>query len=74
MKVCVRNLTDEESEVLSRLADAWNAYLKLPDLTADDFDEFRHSIHRAQEKVMCRPIGEARRRRPSSQPTREADE
>lgn len=48
-------LTDDEKAVLSKLAEAWNAFLSLPVLHADDVPEFRAAIHRLQEKVLARP-------------------
>lgn len=48
-------MTDEERLVLDALVVAWNAFVALPVEHPDDHDEFRHSIHVAQEKVLCRP-------------------
>jgi hypothetical protein len=47
-------MTAGEREVLHALVGAWNAFLELPDKHPDDNDEFRHGIHRLQEKVMAR--------------------
>lgn len=47
-------MTDDEKAVVLLLAEAWNAFLKLPVDHGDDTTEFRHAIHRAQEKVMAR--------------------
>lgn len=49
-------MTEQERVVIDRLVDAWNAFLLLPEEHDDDTDEFRHCIHRLQEKVMSRPI------------------
>lgn len=49
-------LTSAERFVINRLVDAWNAFVELPREHNDDVTEFRHGIHRLQEKVMCRPI------------------
>lgn len=49
-------LTDRERLVVDRLAAAWNAFLELPvDGRQDDVTEFRHGIHRLQEKILARP-------------------
>lgn len=48
-------LTEEERRVMAALVEAWNAFLALPVQHADDVDEFRHGIHRLQEKVFSRP-------------------
>ncbi len=49
-------LTPAERRVVDRLVEAWNAFVELPREHNDDVTEFRHGIHRLQEKVMCRPI------------------
>ena len=48
-------LTDDENTVLTKLGEAWNAFLALPEQHADDVTEFRHALHRLQEKVLARP-------------------
>jgi hypothetical protein len=48
-------LTDRERKVVMKLIDAWNAFRDLPEVHADDTTEFRHGIHRLQEKVLARP-------------------
>lgn len=48
-------MTEDEKNVVSLLAQAWNAFLKLPVDHPDDLHEFRHVIHRAQEKIAARP-------------------
>lgn len=49
------DLTDLEQAVMNRLVEAWNAYTRLPAQHGDDNDEFRHGIHRLQEKILARP-------------------
>jgi hypothetical protein len=51
-------MTDSEKIVLTKLVEAWNAFLALPIEHPDDMTEFRHGIHALQEKVLAR---EARR-------------
>lgn len=51
----MRELTPEEAAVLAHLVSAWNAFLSLPIQHGDDITEFRHGIHRLQEKVLARP-------------------
>lgn len=48
-------LTEQERLVVTKLAEAWNEYLKLPQEHIDDDAEFRDSIHRAQIQVLARP-------------------
>lgn len=48
-------MTDDERAVVLALAEAWKAFLRLPDEHRDDVDEFRRAIHAAQEKVLARP-------------------
>lgn len=47
-------LTAGEETVISRLVDAWNAFLRLPVEHADDCTEFRQLVHAAQDKVLAR--------------------
>jgi hypothetical protein len=51
----LRELTPEEHEVMVHLVEAWNAFLNLPIQHGDDITEFRHGVHRLQEKVLSRP-------------------
>jgi hypothetical protein len=51
----MRELSADEKTVIDCLVLAWNAFLKLPVEHDDDVAEFRSSIHRLQEKVLCRP-------------------
>lgn len=51
----IREITQQEHEVLAALVEAWNAFLELPIQHGDDITEFRHGIHRLQEKVLARP-------------------
>lgn len=53
-KPVLRDLTKEERKVLHHLVLSWNAFLALPVEHTDDINEFRHGIHRLQEKVMAR--------------------
>lgn len=48
-------LTQEEMEVLQRLADAWNAFMALPVEHSDQVAEFRHPLHDLQRQVLARP-------------------
>lgn len=48
-------LKPQEAAVAHALADAWNAFLKLPVEHNDDIDEFRRAIHAAQNIVLSRP-------------------
>lgn len=43
-----------ESEILDRLADAWNAWCGLGSRSPDDDREFQDAIHRAQTLVALR--------------------
>lgn len=47
-------LTNDEAEVLHRLASAWDLWVHLDDKRWDDDDEFRHAIHAAQHLVALR--------------------
>ncbi|WPE19856.1 hypothetical protein [Shinella zoogloeoides] len=49
------NLTPQEQEVMDGLVATWNAFLRLPIHHSDDVSEFRHGIHRLQEKILARP-------------------
>ncbi|WP_105430181.1 hypothetical protein [Neorhizobium sp. T6_25] len=51
----MRELTQKEHDVVAALVEAWNAFLELPIQHGDDISEFRHGIHRLQEKVLARP-------------------
>lgn len=48
-------MTDKEKAVIQALIEAWNRYIELPNEHPDDHTEFRHGIHRLQEKIMARP-------------------
>ncbi len=48
-------LTEQERLVVTKLAEVWNEYVKLPREHPDDDDEFRESMHRAQLLVLARP-------------------
>jgi hypothetical protein len=49
-------LTEQEEAVVTKLAEAWNAFVKLEELHAAHVPEFRRAIHAAQYIVMCRPV------------------
>lgn len=51
----MRELTQKEQDVIDHLVRSWNAFLDLPIQHSDDITEFRHGIHRLQEKVLARP-------------------
>jgi hypothetical protein len=46
--------TAAEARVVGILAEAWDAFTALPIEHGDDVTEFRHGIHRLQEKVLAR--------------------
>lgn len=48
------NVTAQESATVMALAEAWNAFLRLPIEHQDDQTEFRQLIHAAQDKVLAR--------------------
>lgn len=48
-------LTQEERKVIDALADAWNAFVSLPEEHEWERVEFMHAIHAAQSIVMARP-------------------
>jgi len=52
-------LTAQEQLVVELLAEAWNAYLKLPEQHPMHRQEFAHSIHEAQRLVLSRPVTRA---------------
>jgi hypothetical protein len=49
-------LSTREMLVIECLAEAWNAFVCLPQVHSDDVDEFRHAIHLCQRLVMSRPV------------------
>lgn len=49
-------MTPEESEVVARLAEAWNLFVRLPTIHPSDQAEFAHAIHQAQNIVLARPV------------------
>ena len=49
-------LTELEFQCLIELASAWECYLQLPELHPDDFNEFRLTIHAAQNIILARPM------------------
>lgn len=52
----------EEKSIINHLVNAWNIYVKLPKQHPDDIDEFRRSIHSAQQLIAIRGV---RRKFPS---------
>jgi hypothetical protein len=50
-----QRLTEQERQVLNKLAEAWNAYLELSKAHPDQDAEFRHGIHALQHQIMARP-------------------
>lgn len=48
-------LSDQEQKVMDCLVASWNAFVALPIQHGDDTTEFRHGIHRLQEKILARP-------------------
>ncbi|CCF19081.1 protein of unknown function [Pseudorhizobium banfieldiae] len=48
-------ITNQERMVIDMLVGAWNAFCELPMEHGDDQVEFRHGIHRLQEKILARP-------------------
>ena len=52
-------MTDDETEALNLLADAWNVFVNLPVEHNDDTTEFRHGIHALQHLLMARPTRRA---------------
>lgn len=51
----MRELTPQEGLVMEHLVKAWNAFIELPIQHGDDITEFRHGMHRLQEKILARP-------------------
>lgn len=51
-----RLLSPQEASVVSKLAEAWNEFVQLNVVHADNVEEFRRAIHRAQHVVMARPV------------------
>ncbi len=51
-------MTKREQEVLDKLADAWNAFCKLPRVHPSELPEFQSAIHQAQGLVACRVVGQ----------------
>jgi hypothetical protein len=48
-------MTDDETEILNLLADAWNVFVHLPVEHSDDITEFRQGIHAMQNTILARP-------------------
>jgi hypothetical protein len=49
-------LSVAEDSVVSRLADAWNEFVRLDSVHPDESTEFRRAIHAAQLIIMARPV------------------
>lgn len=47
-------ITCEEKEIMLDLAAIWNKFIKLPVEHPDDTEEFRHSFHSLQHKILKR--------------------
>lgn len=47
-------MTLEESHVLEKLGEAWNAFIALPPLHPHDADEYMRAIHAAQNIILAR--------------------
>lgn len=47
-------MSEQEELVLEKLADAYNAFVKLPDLHASDLPEFTFAIHACMNIVLAR--------------------
>ena len=54
----MRELTEEESDVLDALCNAWDKFLELPIIHPDHQTEFRHNLHILQRMIMSRPVSE----------------
>lgn len=48
--------TEQENKVSDKLIEAWNEFVKLPELHKDDTLDFRHHLHALQRIVFSRPI------------------
>lgn len=59
-------MTPAEHRVMDALVAAWNAFVDLPSEHPDDITEFRHGIHRLQEKILARPTRREINRGPAS--------
>ena len=47
-------LRHEEKLCLTRLAEAWNLFVNMPDSDEDDVTDFRRAIHEAQRIIALR--------------------
>lgn len=48
------SITQQEAYVNIKICEAWDGFLKLPDLHPDDTEEFRHHIHALQHMIFAR--------------------
>lgn len=49
-------LSATEDSVVSKLAEAWNEFVRLESVHPDESTEFRRAIHAAQHIIMARPV------------------
>lgn len=47
-------MTDEEKEIVHKLGEVWNLFIKLPELNNVDNHDFMHAVHSAQNIVLSR--------------------
>jgi hypothetical protein len=47
-------MTGQENKVLALTKEAWNEFLRLPEMHADDVNEFRYHIHAIQNIILAR--------------------
>lgn len=52
-------MTEQETEALKPLVEAWERFLRFPVEHPDDLEEFRRAIHAAQKIILCRPARRA---------------
>lgn len=48
-------LSQAEKDIVLKLGECWNLFVKLPVEHPDDNDEFRRAIHDAQKTILSRP-------------------
>ena len=54
----MRDLTEQEMELIIQTREIWNNFLELPQIHPDHNQEFRYAVHNLQRIIMCRPVGE----------------
>ena len=47
-------LTYDERKILSHIGEAWNAFIDLPNRSADDTVQFRYAVHELQALIAVR--------------------